>query len=331
MPDPSKFKLLKEHGRKGILLSIARMANSSRILCGASDGSIYDFDALADKPEVKTLAGHESYVTGLAVVGETLVSGSYDGKLIWWNLASGEQIRSIDAHAKWIRKVTVAPDGKTIASVGDDMVCRLLKFDSGERLHELKGHAERTPSNFPSMLYACAFSSDGQRLATVDRLGKGMVWDVASGAKLSEVEAPILYTWDPTQRIHSIGGARSVAFSPDGKQLAIGGMGKVGNIDHLEGKSHVEVFDWEKKERTHEFSLDGYKGLVEQLIFEPGGKWLVALGGDSGGFVQFLDLEAKKPIKQEKAPSHIHAAVTDESGDKVFAAAHGKVFVWSLA
>ena len=331
MPDPNNFKLVKDHGRKEILLSIARVANSSRVLCGASDGKIYDFDALAEKPEYKTLEGHESYVTGLAVFGETLVSGSYDGKLIWWNLATGEQIRKVDAHAKWIRKLAVSPDGKTLASVADDMVCRLWKFDSGEKLHELKGHAERTPTHFPSMLYACAFSADSQRLATVDRVAKDIVWDVSSGAKLSEVEAPILYTWDPTQRIHSIGGARSVAFSPDGKLLAIGGMGKVGNIDHLEGKSHVEIFDWEKKERTHEYSLDGHKGLVEQLLFAPSGKWAVALGGDNGGFVQFLDLESKKPIKQEKVGAHVHAAVFDETCDKIFAAAHGKVFVWSLA
>ena len=35
--------------------------------------------------------------------------------------------------------------------------------------------------------------------------------------------------------------------------LAVGGIGKIGNIDHLEGKARVEVFDWQKGERTHEF------------------------------------------------------------------------------
>jgi WD40 repeat protein len=328
--DPAKFKLLKEHGRKEFFLSIARVGSSSRLLCGASDGKVYDFDILVDKPEYKTLAGHEGYVTGVAVVGETLVSGAYDGKLIWWNVASGEQVRKIDgAHAKWIRKVVASPDGKLVASVADDMVCRVWKVESGKRVHELKGHAERTPSHFPSMLYNCTFSADGTKLATCDKLGKAFIWDVATGNKLAEIEAPILYTWDPTQRIHSIGGARSVAFSPSGQLLAIGGMGKVGNIDHLEGKSHVEVFDWQKNERTHEFSLEP-KGLVEHLAFDPEAKWLVALGGDGGGFVQFLDLETKKSIKHEKTGSHIHAAVVDPTCETIFAAAHGKVHAWEL-
>jgi WD40 repeat protein len=328
--DPSQFKLLKEHGRKEALLSIARMPNSSRIFCGAWDGKIYDFDALADKPEAKVLTGHDSYVNGLAIAGETLVSGGFDGKLVWRNVATGEQIRKVDAHSKGIRKLAVSPDGQTLASVGDDMICRTWKMASGEKIHELKGHALRTPQHFPSMLYACTFSPDGARLATIDRLAKAIVWDVASGNQLGEVEAPILYTWDPTQRIHSIGGARSVAFSPDGKHLAIGGMGKVGNIDHLEGKSHVEVLNWETKERVHEFSLEAHKGLVEQLIYDPSGKWLIALGGDNGGFVQILDVEAKKPIRQEKASAHVHAAVADETCEHLYAAAHGKVYVWQL-
>ena len=328
--DPAKLKLLRETGRREILFSIAIVPGSSRVLVGASDGKIYDFDALAEKPEFKELAGHESYVTGLVVSGNVAVSGSYDGKLIWWNLETGEQIRKIDAHTKWIRKLAVTPDGKIVASVADDMICRLWNVESGKLVHELKGHALSTPSNFPSMLYSCVFSADGTKLATVDRLGKGMVWDVASGSKVGEVEAPILYTWDPTQRIHSIGGARSVAFSPDSSLLAIGGMGKVGNIDHLEGTSRVEVFAWQTQERTHELVGEGMKGLVEQLNFSPDGKLLLALGGDSGGWLQFFDLESKKTLKQEKSGQHWHAAVYDADTARLFAAGHGKVAVWEM-
>jgi hypothetical protein len=69
---------------------------------------------------------------------------------------------------------------------------------------------------------------------------------------------------------------------------------------------------------------------VEHIAFDPESKWLVALGGDGGGFVQFLDLESKKPIKQEKTQSHIHAAVIDPTCETIFAAAHNKVHAWEL-
>jgi len=133
-----------------------------------------------------------------------------------------------------------------------------------------------------------------------------------------------LETWDPVQRRHSIGGPRALAFSPDGALLAIGGMGKVGNIDHLEGKARVE--DWQKSQRTHEFPGDKFNGLVEQLTFHPKGDWLLA--GD--GFLMFFDLKEKKVLRQEKASIHIHAFALNEDADSLVAVGHGKVLLYEL-
>src|SRR5688572_20907931 len=112
------LKLLKDVGRQEILLSLANVPGSSRLLVGASDGNVYDIDPLAEKPEWKGLAGHNSYVTGVALAGELLVSGGYDCKLVWRKHESGEIVRELpDAHAKWIRKLVPSPDGKLVASV----------------------------------------------------------------------------------------------------------------------------------------------------------------------------------------------------------------------
>ncbi|WP_337234473.1 hypothetical protein, partial [Staphylococcus epidermidis] len=127
------------------------------------------------------------------------------------------------------------------------------KAQSGKLVHELRGHKELTPNNFGSMLHALTFSSDGKLLATGDKVAHVVVWDVKSGEELGSCDAPIMYTWDKVQRLHSIGGVRSLAFSPDGKHLAVGGTGKIGNIDHLEAKSRVEVFDWSERKQIAEF------------------------------------------------------------------------------
>ena len=218
---------------------------------GGSDFTVCEVDLDQAKPEIKELGRHDSYVTGLALAGTTLVSGGYDGRLIWWNIESHSKVREVDAHRKWIRHVAATPDGSVVASVADDMVCRLWEMESGRLIHELRGHAELTPSHLSSMLFACAISPDGRHVATGDKVGHIVVWDLESGQKLSALEAPVLYTWDPVQRRHSIGGIRSLAFSPDGTRLAVGGSGKISNIDHLDGKATVEVFDWQKGERTH--------------------------------------------------------------------------------
>jgi len=226
MANPDKLKLVKDIPHKAITFAIARVPDSPRVFLGCSDFKVYEADVMAAKFEPKELYAHDSYVTGVALAGKTLVSGSYDEKLSWFDTESNKTIRSHEAHAKWIRRVVASRDGKTIASVADDMVCRLWNAADGKLVHELRGHAEKTPHGFGSMLYAAAFSADGKHLATGDKVGKVRVWEVATGKTVAELEAPVMYTWDPVQRLHSIGGIRSLAFSADGKTLAVGGPGR---------------------------------------------------------------------------------------------------------
>jgi WD40 repeat protein len=324
--NPETLKTVKEISRREIVFALARLPGTSRVLFGGSDFKVYDLDLGGEKPEPAELGAHQSYVTGLApTAGAQGVSGGYDGRLIWWDTEARAQVRAVEAHGKWVRGVEATPDGATIASVADDMVCRLWDAASGRLLHELRGHAETTPHHYPSMLFACATSPDGLLVATGDKVGHVVVWEVASGKQVASLEAPEMYTWDPSQRRHSIGGIRSLAFSPDGKLLAVGGIGKIGNIDHLEGKALVQVFDWRTGERTHHFPSDQFKGLVERLAFHPRGDWLLAAGGANDGFLMFFDLVAGKVIAQEKAAMHVHDVALDANGTTIIAAGHGKI------
>ncbi len=324
------LKVIKELPRKEMVFALAHVPGGRRLIFGGSDFGVYDVDLAAEKPEPRKLGGHESYVSGLAIAGGRAVSGGYDGRLIWWALDSAGPVRQVDAHTKWIRDVAATVDGSVVASVADDMVCRLWDGQSGAKLHDLSGHAPQTPHHFPSMLYACAFSPDGRYVATGDKVGHVVVWEVASGRQAAALEVPAMYTWDPKQRRHSIGGIRSLAFSPDGTRLAVGGMGQVGNIDHLEGLARVEVFDWQTATRTQEFPGDATKGLVERLVFLPDGDRLVAVGGANDGFLMLLDLPTKAVTLQEKAPAHVHDATLGDTPDLIFSGGHGRLVAHEL-
>jgi WD40 repeat protein len=329
--NPEKFKPLKQFSRPDIVFALARKPNSNQIFCGGSEFSVYELDLGRNQPEPKELGRHDSYVTGLALAGKTLISGGYDGRLVWWDIDSRAKIRDTTAHAKWIRRVAATPDGKIVASVADDMVCRLWEVETGRLVRELRGHAELTPAHFSSMLYALAISADGSRIATGDKVGRINVWDRESGRSLAVLEATQLYTWDPVQRRHSIGGIRALAFSPDGRYLAAGGSGQISNIDHLDGAARVEVFDWQKGECTHTFASDKFKGLVHRLTFHPRGEWLLAGGGgDKDGFLLFYDLTAKKPLAQEKAPMVIHDLALNENADTIVTVGHHKVVAFGF-
>jgi WD40 repeat protein len=329
--NPDKLKLVKQHSLDRLIaMAMVRESGTGRVYLGGSTFKVYSADPTAAKLEMKEIGGHESYVTGIALAGKTVVSGGYDGKLIWWDAERKEKIRAVDAHIKWIRSVIATKDGKYIASTADDMVCKVWEATSGKLSHELRGHKEKTPTHFPSMLFASAFSSDGKYLATADKVGHIVIWEVASGKQVTTLEAPGLYTWDSRQRIHSIGGIRGVAFSPDGKTLAVGGIGHIGNIDHLDGPARVEVFDWQSGKRTHEFAKTKFKGIVNKLAFHPQGDWLVAAGGAGDGLLFFMDLRTNKVVKEEKAKMHIHAVALNENADTLFAAGHGSLVSYEM-
>jgi WD40 repeat protein len=333
MPDVSKIKVAKDLGRQDIWFGLARKPASDRVFVGSSDFKLYDVDMGADKPEAKPVGEHESYVTSVALAagGSVLVSGGYDCKLRFWDAGSYKSIRAVEAHAKAIRSVVASPDGKLVASVADDMICKLWDAATGKLVRELKGHDPITPHHFPSMLYAVTFSADGKLLATGDKTGRVCVWNTADGKELARLDSSGNYTWDPTQRRHSIGGIRSLAFSPDGATLAVGGTGKIGNIDHLEAPGRLEVFDWKANKSKFVLSLDGKnKGLVEQLAFAPDGSWLVGAGGAAAGFIAFFDVKAGKILFQDSAPMHVHGLAISEKADKLYASGHGKMVVWSL-
>ncbi len=328
---PDHLKLAKTVSKSGTFFCMARPADSERVHVGSSDFHVSMVDLSAEKPEFTDVGQHNSYVSGIAHTGEFLVSGGYDRQLIWWNAETHEQIRTVKAHDKWLRGVEASPDGQIIASIADDMVCRLWNAASGEKLRELHGHETLTPNHYPSMLYACTFSPDGTLLATGDKVGHVVIWEVATGEKVATFESPENYTWDPRARRHSIGGIRSLRFSPDGKSLAVGGMGKVGNIDHLGGKALVQLYDWKSGERKHVFEHDKHKGLVESLRFDHAGKWLVGGGGAHGGFLLFMDPATGKFIRDDDAKKHVHEMELSADSQTLTTACDGAVMTWTLA
>jgi WD40 repeat protein len=325
---PRNLRSVREIARRDILFAVARVPESDTLLVASSDNSVHELDAGENNPTDRALANHGRYVTSVRLVVNVAISGGYDGRLIWWDRESGEVVRTVAAHTSWLRHIAVSPDGSKIASVGDDMVGRIWNATSGARLHELRGHAERTPTGFATMLYVCVFSPDGRHLATGDRIGHVIVWDVATGRQVAAVDAPLLYTWDGRQRIRSIGGVRALAFSPDGSHLAVGGVGQINNVDALAGPARVEVFNWAKRERVLEFT--GQNGIVNRLIYQPEGDWLCAIGGGGNGLIMFYDTARRTMIHQGNVTMHVHDMAFNEDQTTLYAVGHNKIVVLEL-
>ncbi|GIT30868.1 MAG: hypothetical protein Ct9H300mP1_29140 [Planctomycetaceae bacterium] len=163
---------------------------------------------------------------------------------------------------------------------------------------------------------------------TADKVGHIVVWEVATG-RTEDARGPGDVHLGSRQRRHSIGDPQC-GFQPDGKLLAVGGVGKIGNIDHLGGPSRIEIFEWQSGKKLHQLEDGKFKGLVEQIAFAPDGSWFIAAGGDHNGFISVYETKSGKLIKQEKAPMHVHQFVVNEPHDTVYAVGHQRLVTWEL-
>ena len=217
--------------------------------------------------------GHESYVTGVALAGKTLVSGGYDGKLIWWDIDDRRSDpHASTAHAKWIRKVVASPDGKLVASVADDMVCRL--WDAADRQARPRAARAQGEDAARLPLDALRLRLLARRQATsppATRSGTSSSGRSTTGQQVGDARSAGHVHLGPgaaaaLDRRHPLAGvlARTASSWPSAAS------GKIGNIDHLEGKARVEVFDWKAGKQTAEFPGDKFSGLVNRLAFAAG-------------------------------------------------------------
>lgn len=325
------LKRTAEWTSQDILFCIEQDCENARLWVGSSDFKVYEVDMSQEKPRRLEFEGqHQSYVTGLVRLGQTLVTSSYDRHLNWWDVVERKLIRRVPAHAGWIRRVIASPDGQRVISIGDDMQCKVWSVETGESIASFSDHKPMTPHHFPSMLYAVASSRDGKWLATGDKVGHVAIWDAQRFEKVGELEAPIMYTWDPKARLHSIGGIRSLAFSPDGERLAVGGTGKIGNIDHLEGPARLEVFNRATCQRDLEIEDKNKKGLIEQIHWSADQTSILTAGGDNNGFITIYDAKSGELLHSEGQNGHIHGIACDDMLTNIFAASHERISRWAV-
>ena len=86
--------------------------------------------------------------------GKILATAGYDTKIALWDVASGEQLRTIEVHNGAVFDLAFSPDGTVLASASADETVKLWRVADGVRLDTL---------NQPQgEQYAVAFSPDGR-------------------------------------------------------------------------------------------------------------------------------------------------------------------------
>jgi WD40 repeat protein len=287
---------------------IAKLESIAAWRIHPSDDARYAMLAAAARPGLATLSGHTSDVESVAFSpnGKTLASGSLDGSVRLWDVATRRPIGApLAAHGGPVRSVAFGPGGKMLASGSFDGSVRLwdvasrrpigaplaahggdvrsvafsrdgtLAVGSIDGLVRLWDVATRRPSGLPlrghnNEVLSVAFSPNGKRLASGSVDDTVRLWNVATRPRTGA-----------TLKGHS-GDVRSVAFSPDGETLASG------SIDDT-----VRLWDVATR-RPIGTPLTGHNGDVSSVAFSPDGQTLAS--GSADDTVRLWDVATRRPI-----------------------------------
>jgi WD40 repeat protein/serine/threonine protein kinase/tetratricopeptide (TPR) repeat protein len=162
------------------------------------------------------------------------------------------------------RRVIFSPDGKLLASGGNDGTVKLWDPASGQEISTLAAHS--------GQVRGLAFSPDGQILASGGFDGPVTLWDAASGQKLRTLKAH-------TDKI------KGIVFSPDGRLLASGST-----------DGTVKLWDSSNGQLLRTLNASRY---VFSVAFSPDGKRLVSGGGY--GTVKLWDTASGQELRSHKA------------------------------
>jgi WD40 repeat protein len=216
------------------------------------------------------------------------------------------------SHGEAISSVAVSPDGRTIAT-GGGRLAKLWDAASGREI----GSLQRRDPKWP--LYSVktvAFSPDGTLLAVADAWAVTL-WEAATrreldplpgppahsslvafspdGAFLVSTGAP-LRTWnlrskiEPASMSAGIDGSGAIAFSPDGKMVAVGATANTIGV-------------WELATPKQLQELKGHSDYVTALAFSADGKTLASGSADES--IKLWDTSSWQEIVTLKESSRV--------------------------
>jgi WD40 repeat protein/DNA-binding SARP family transcriptional activator len=313
-------ELFSLRGHTHGILRLAFNADGTRLITASYDGTAKVWDLTPDH-ELFARPAHGGMVYDVAYSpdGKMLATAGMDGTATIWAAESGEILQVLTGHTDVVNTVAFSPDGQVLATAGADRSVILWDIASGRKLRTLTGHVDDIPGGVPMFrgVVAAAFSpqcvnpsgatAEQCPLATVGMDGQLIVWDALTGQRFFELQ-------------DAIGGLKSVAFSPDGKLLAIGSTGDP--TDTVGAASVIEVSSGEILS-----SMPGHGGWVWDLAFSPDGKRLATV--DFWGVGRIWDVSTGEPLVELTGPpSGFSVAFCSKGTRLATGSGNGTITLW---
>lgn len=285
-------------GHEGDVQCVAYSPDGKLLASGSEDGNIKIWDTATNR-ELGQLQGHKLYVNGVAFSpdGALLASAGFDGTVRLWDVAGRTNLGMLgEEDGATQTGVAFSPDGKLLASASN--VGLVTVWDVAGRVLKVKLTSDHGEAS------CVAFSPDGKSVTAGYEDGSAVIWDLASGRPAREIEGHVesvggiaystdgkllatggddraLRVWNATSgdlehvnRSDSM--ILSVAFSPDGKQIACGQYGGTLTLYSLDSDEATVLL-------VESPDLDS----ITSVTYSPDGKRIAAASED--GTIKLLD------------------------------------------
>lgn len=228
-----------------------------------------------------------------------LVTCGRDRALRVWDIATRQTLATLRSPAdqsgvgKAVNVIAYSPDGATVAIAAEESI-QLWSVAERRPLHEWLAHKDA--------ISGLVWSADGARLYSAGRDKQFIVWDVATRKALQTISQPTpIY---------------SLALSPDGATIAVGGFDTV-----------VRLLSSKSGEVQAQFA--GHTASVRSLAFSPDGKRLASGGADHA--VRVWDIGKKEPPLELVGHARAVRAVRFVANDLLLTAGEDRfVRQWSI-
>ncbi|CAN6927421.1 unnamed protein product [Brassica oleracea] len=262
--------------------------NSDTIVTSSRDKSIILWKLNKDDKSYgvaqRRLTGHSHFVEDVALSfdGQFALSGSWDGELRLWDLATGVSTRRFVGHTKDVLSVAFSTDNRQIVSASRDGTIKLW-----------------------NTLGECKYTIGS------DQGGDGHKQWVSCVRFSPNTLVPTIVSasWDQTMKVWNLqncklrntlaghsGYLNTVAVSPDGSLCASGGKDGA-------------ILLWDLAEGKKLYSLEA-GAIIHSLCFSPNRYWLCAATENS---IRIWDLESKSVVEDLKVDLKAEAEMSDAS------------------